>query len=447
MSQTSTFAAAPSGRWKLPLAGIFALVAIWGLGGSAWRIATEGVGILGVNNGVPWGWDIALFVFWIGIGHAGTLISAVLLLTRQRWRLPIARHAELMTLCAVCTAAVFPLVHVGRVYMLWQMAPIPQPGGVWPNMASALVWDAAAISSYFLLSVLFWYMGIRGERVSEPTKQRVSARSCMLMAALLTPLVITVHSVVGCDFAVTFRWQSVIIPPYFVCGAILSGLAVVQIIAILRSTAADVTDKLSRLTLVLSATMGLFYLFELCTVPEHADALYGGIILLNVGIPLLLLSSRKLNRHKLIRLAAALSILAGMWLERIQIIISRSESATGIPYSPTQVDVAMLLGSIGLFCALYLSISARMPEEKHDPLDIPQAEQAKSPGIAAAIGFTSGVALAILWSLLTQQADTAGVLSSRPHGLFYHFPAIVVIGLLCAGLAVFINFSHNLRRA
>lgn len=447
MSQTSTVATAPTGRWKLPLAGLFALLAIWGLGLSAWRIATEGVGILGVNNGVPWGWDIALFVFWIGIGHAGTLISAVLLLTRQRWRLPIARHAELMTLCAVCTAAVFPLVHVGRAYMLWQMIPIPQPGGVWPNMASALVWDTAAISSYFLLSVLFWYMGIRGEREREPLKQRVSARSCIWMAGLLTPLVITVHSVVGCDFAVTFRWQSVIIPPYFVCGAILSGLAVVQIIAILRSSAAVVTHKLCRLTLAISASLGLFYLFELVTTPEHVDALYGGIILLNVGMPVLLLSHHKLYRHKMVRLAAALCILAGMWLERIQIIISRSESISGVPYSPTQVDVAMFLGSIGLFCALYLSISARMPEEKHDPLDIPQAEQANSPSIAAAIGFTGGAGLTILWSMLTQQADTAGVLSSRPHGLFYHFPAIFVISLLCAGLAVFINFIRTLRRA
>lgn len=446
MSQAST-AIAPTGRWKLPVAVICGLVAIWGLGLSAWRIATEGVGILGVNNGVPWGWDIALFVYWIGIGHAGTLISAILLLTRQRWRLPIARHAELMTLCAVCTAAVFPLVHVGRIIMLWQMIPIPQPSGVWQNMASALVWDTAAISSYFLLSLLFWYMGIRGEREQAPTKQRVYARSCMLMAGLLTPLVITVHSVVGCDFAVTFRWQSVIIPPYFVCGAILSGLAVVQIIAILRATAASVTDKLRRLTLALSAALGLFYLFELCTTPQHADALYAGIILLNVGIPLILLGLRSLNRHKTALIATSLSILAGMWLERIHIIITRSESISGIPYSPTEVDIAMMLGSIGLFCALYLSISSRMPEEKYDPLDIPQAEKASSPGKAAGIGFFVGAAMAILWSLLTQQADTAGVLSSRPHSLFYHFPAIFVIGILCAGLAVFINFIRTLHRA
>ena len=314
-------------------------------------------------------------------------------------------------------------------------------------MASALVWDAAAISSYFLLSALFWYMGIRGEREQAPPKQRVYARSCMLMAGILTPLVITVHSVVGCDFAVTFRWQSVIMPPYFVCGAILSGLAVVQIIAILRATEPSVTDKLSSLTAALSATMGLFYLFELCTAPQHADALYSGIVLLNVGIPVLLLSHHKLRRHMLVRLAAALSILAGMWLERIQIIISRSEHISGIPYSPTQVDVAMLLGSIGLFCTLYLCISARMPEEKHDPLNIPQASQATAPAIAAAIGFFCGAALTVLWSLSTQQADTAGVLSSRPHGLFYHFPSILVMGLLGAGLAVFINFIRTIRRA
>ncbi|MBR7108570.1 MAG: polysulfide reductase NrfD, partial [Akkermansia sp.] len=150
MSQTALPAPPRHLPW-LPML-LCVLLAAWGLGWSAIRIATEGVGVLGVNNAVPWGWDIVLFVFWIGLGHAGTLISAILLLSDKHWRCSIARQAELMTLCAVCTAAVFPLVHVGRAWMLWQMAPLPLPGGVWPELASALVWDAAAISSYLLLS-------------------------------------------------------------------------------------------------------------------------------------------------------------------------------------------------------------------------------------------------------------------------------------------------------
>lgn len=444
MSNTATATVRPA--WRFFFIGLCAVVAVWGLGWSALRIATEGVGVLGVNNGIPWGWDIVMFVFWIGLGHAGTLISSVLLLTGQKWRLPIARHAELMTLCAVCTAAVFPLVHVGRAWMLWQMAPIPVASGVWPNMASALVWDAAAITAYLLLSGMYWYMGIARERPSAARHRHPLAGSCLLMAGVLTPLVITVHSIVGSDFAVTFRWQSVLIPAYFVCGAILSGMAVVQLIAVWRNCPAPTLRGIGKLTLALSCAMGLFYLMELTEHPQFFGPQYTAIIVLNVILPVILLSIRKQRFSKLCMAAASCSIILGMWAERVHIIITRSELKTGFSYTPSAVDAAMLIGSVGLFLMLYMGISARMPEERTDARDDARACNVGAPARAAGIGFSLGAIAAVSWSLLTQEVATAGILSSRPHGLIYHIPAIFVTALLGAGLGIFIHFIHTLRR-
>lgn len=421
------------------------LLAAWGLGWSAIRIATEGVGVLGVNNHVPWGWDIVLFVFWIGLGHAGTLISAILLLTGKRWRRGIAHHAELMTLCAVCTAAVFPLIHVGRAYMIWQMAPIRVPTGVWPEMASALLWDAAAISSYFLLSVLFWLMGMQGEK--RPSHRTLWAHSSLLMAGILTPLVITVHSVVGSDFALTLRWQSVIIPPYFVCGALLSGMAAVQLIALWRRSRIGLIAKLSTLTAALSGAMGLFYLYELVTEPRHWGTGYALMLLLNVALPLGILSIRKLRHNRIVVALISIGILIGMWQERVQIIIERSLHAAGGTYSPSPVDVAMLLGSAGLFLALFLLIAPRMPAEQADPRAHLSHTPPTSPRRAALFGASISLLLACLWAVFTQTADTAGAAGSSPQGFFYYIPALFVLLLLGAGLGVYINYIRATRQA
>ena len=209
--------------WSVFLAS--ALLAAWGIGWSSWRIAAEGVGVLGVNNNVVWGLDIVHFVFWIGLGHAGTLISAVLLLTCQSWRSPIARGAEQMTLCAVICAAVFPVVHVGRVWMAWMASPLPEVSGIWPDMASPLMWDVMAVSTYFLLSLLYWYIGLVPDfaLLRDCCKGRLRRRygwlalgwqgtgrqwrayekASLLFAVILTPLVVSVHSVVSFDFSVT----------------------------------------------------------------------------------------------------------------------------------------------------------------------------------------------------------------------------------------------------
>ncbi len=438
-------------RLRIPTKGRIATVllcivlAAWGLGWSAWRIAAEGVGVLGVNNAVPWGWDIANFVFWIGLGHAGTLISAVLLITGQKWRGEIARHAELMTLCAVCTSAVFPLVHVGRAWMLWQMVPLPVAGEMWPNPASALVWDTAAIGSYLLLSLLFWILGMLGEK-APAALQPLWARSCLLMAALLTPLVVTVHSVVGCDFALTQRWFEGIMPPYFVCGALLSGMAAVQLIALFRKCSEGVVSRLSHLTLGLSCGMGLFYGLEILRTPSLWSGDYALLFMLNVALPAVYWWPR-LRSCRPVAALVSVGILCGMWLERIDIVVERSIACTGGSYSPTEVDIAMLAGSVGLFFALYLSISAFMPAEKIDPLSCKDCPCTGRPGLWAAAGAALCAGVCILWSALTQWADTVGTLGSRPHGWAYWWPSILVCGLLGGGAAVFVHYLLHSRRA
>ena len=431
--------------WCIVITG--ALLAALGLGGGAWRIATEGPGVLGVNNDVPWGWDIVLFVYWIGLGHAGTLISAVLLLTRKAWRAPIAHYAEWMTLCAVATAAVFPLVHVGRAWMIWQASPLPVVSGVWPHAGSALVWDAAAISSYALLSALFLRMGLQGARAQQVGAGALWARSCMLMAGTLTPTVVLVHSVVACDFATTLRWRWALMPPFFVCGALLSGMAVVLLIAIWRRCSAEVLGKLAQLTLTLGMAMGVFYACELVESPSLWCGEYALMLALNVGVPCVLLHPAARANRPFLGIIA-LCILCGMWVERSFIIITRSIAETGGSYAPTSVDAAMLIGSLGLFAALFAAGSFFLESPHHaTPLqpDTGAAPCPDSPARWALGGGVAGVAAALCWLALTQDADTAGALGHRPSGLAYAFPVIVVSGLLGAGLMIYLHFHRSLR--
>ena len=422
-----------------------AAVAAWGLGWSAWRIATEGPGALGVNNDVPWGWDIALFVYWIGLGHAGTLISAVLLLTRKSWRAPIARYAEWMTLCAAVTAAVFPLVHVGRAWMIWLASPLPVASGVWPHAGSALLWDAAAISGYILLSAMFLWMGLQGAHARRLGLSSTWAHSCVLMAGALTPTVVLVHSVVACDFATVLRWRWALMPPFFVCGALLSGMAVVLLISLWRRCEAIVRAKLARLTLALGLTMGLFYAAELRESPELWSAGYALMLLLNVGLPCAFLLPAA-RASKWITALIACGILLGMWLERSLIIISRSIADTGGAYSPSPVDIAMMLGSAAFFlalfsagCMLFLHRSAEEPEP-------PSGKQPNAPGRWAMVGAGLGLLAAITWLALTQGADSAGSPGHRPEGLFFSFPILTIAALGGAGTALFIYVQCILRK-
>lgn len=376
-------------------------VAVWGLGWSTWRIATEGVGVLGVNNQVPWGLDIAHFVFWIGLGHAGTLISAVLLLTSQHWRSPIARGAELMTLCAVVCAAIFPLVHVGRIWMAWMILPVPEVSGVWQNLMSPLIWDVLAICTYLLLSVGYWYLGlipdlavVRDHARSRTRKVMYGAfalgwmgtlrqwrgylRASILLAVVLTPLVISVHSVVSFDFAVTYMqgWHETIFPPYFVAGALLSGMAMVQILMVVvrlllgrvvhSSITKEVMGRTSRLVLAFSLMMALMYFWEWGThamqtrdwsVAHWWEFFPAQMAIFNVLIPQLYWFQRVRRSWCLVPLVA-MGVLWGMWCERWQIVVHSLEQsllpALQQTYVPSATDWAMGAGSVGLFLALYM---------------------------------------------------------------------------------------------
>lgn len=427
------------------LPGICTLAAMAVLGWCALTIATQGTGVLGVNNHVPWGWDIVLFVFWIGLGHAGTLISAILLLTRKSWRRGIARQAEIMTLCALITAAVFPLIHVGRAWMIWQMVPIPTPSGIWPDTASALLWDTAAISSYLLLSVLFLYMGIRGEHPAHTHHRPIWAHSCLLMAGLLTPLVITVHSVVGCDFALTLRWQSIIIPPYFVCGAILSGLAAIILIALCSGCKIGLIGKLSQLTAGFCGAIGLFYAYELITHPQLRSTTYTCMVLLNVVLPLLIFSRRRWRHHKIAVCIAGISIIIGMWVERTEIIIGRSLTLTGGTYHPSPIDISMLLASTALFIGLFLCLKTRIPEEKTDIRRHLVTPSPTSPRHAALLGGGLFLLLGMVWVYYTQSADTAGSAGSSANSILHSIPALFVLLLLGSGIGVFLNYLRLTR--
>ena len=273
-----------------------ALLALIGLLCIGYQIS-NGVGVWGENKTVGWAWDITNFVFWIGIGHAGTLISAILFLTRQKWRTSINRASEAMTLFAVICAGIFPGIHVGRVWMAWFLAPIPNANGIWPNFRSPLLWDVFAVSTYFTVSVLFWYTGLvpdiatlRDRAKSRMRKYiygifalgwRGSNRqwrhyemAYLLLAGLSTPLVLSVHSVVSFDFATSILpgWHTTIFPPYFVAGAIFGGFAMVLTIMLparlLYPQLDDLVtrqhvDKMAKIILLTGSIVGYAYLMEL----------------------------------------------------------------------------------------------------------------------------------------------------------------------------------------
>lgn len=475
-------------RWQVAF-WLCAAVAAWGLVGSAFRLATEGVGLLGVNNEVPWGWDIVQFVFWIGIGHAGTLISSVLLLTHQGWRTSVARMAELMTLCAVVCAACFPLVHVGRIWMTWLISPVPVASGVWPDMGSALFWDVLAVGTYFLLSAAYWWIGMipdcaamrdacRPRKIrrfyawaacgwqGSATQWSAYRRASLALALALAPLVVTVHSVVSLDFATTVKpgWHETMFPPFFVAGAILSGMAMVQLLSLWSrdESVRRVQPMLARYVLGFSWLMLFFYGLEVASAlheggaaREVVPARLGGehawwfwaMVAGNCALPQLYWV-RRWRSSRLVAGIVSLGVLAGMWGERVVIVIGSSLHSL-IPgrensYSPSEVDVAMLLGSAGLFVALFLLGSRRMPPEAEVPhRALVKSPAASSPAWAALAGFVAGVLLAALWATWTQDAPTSAVVQGRAVGWerwFSYVPALFVGGLLGSGVASVVCF-------
>ena len=388
--------------WFAAFGAAFLLVML--LLGTLGHLFLKGVGIYGVNIPVGWGWDITNFVWWIGIGHAGTLISAILLLLRQEWRNSINRFAEAMTLFAVACASLYPVVHLGRPWVLYWLFPYPSTMGVWPQFRSPLVWDVFAVSTYATISLLFWFIGLIPDLATlrDRAKSRFaqivygmlamgwrgSARhwhnyesAYLMLAGLATPLVVSVHSVVSFDFAVgiTPGWHSTIFPPYFVAGAIYSGFAMVLTLAIpLRAIFGlkdFITDRhLQNMAKVMLAT-GLIvaygYLIEIFMawygdnrfdVYMSLNRMFGpyafqfwSLIACNVVVPQALWIKR-LRRSPVFLFVIAIIVNVGMWLERYVIIVTSLHrdflpSSWGM-YSGTVWDYSTFVGSIGLFLAL-----------------------------------------------------------------------------------------------
>jgi Ni/Fe-hydrogenase subunit HybB-like protein len=369
-----------------------------------------GVGIWGINIPVAWGFAITNFVWWIGIGHAGTLISAILLLLRQRWRTSINRFAEAMTLFAVACAGLFPLLHLGRPWLFYWLLPYyPNYMGTWPQFRSPLIWDIFAVSTYATVSLLFWYVGLipdlatLRDRAKNRLKQvsygilamgwRGSAvhwkryeMASLLLAGLATPLVVSVHTVVSFDFTIAIvpGWHSTIFPPYFVAGAIYSGFAMVLTLAIpLRKfyhledfVTIRHLDNMGKLMLATGLIVAYGYMMETFMAYYSGNVydqymilnrmtgpyapVYWVLMLCNVVIPQALWSKR-VRRNVAALFVVALIVNAGMWIERFVIIITSlhrdfTPSAWGMFY-PTGWDWATLAGSIGLFLTLlYLFI-------------------------------------------------------------------------------------------
>ena len=359
-----------------------------------------------MNNRIGWGWAIVNFVFWVGIGHAGTLISAVLFLFRQKWRTSINRFAEAMTIFAVMCALIFPGVHVGRVWVAYWMFPIPNQMAMWPNFRSPLLWDVFAVGIYFTVSLLFWYTGLipdlatLRDRAKTKTKRfvygllslgwRASNRhwqnyelAYLMLAGLSTPLVLSVHSIVSTDFAISLLpgWHTTIFPPYFVAGAIFSGFAMVVTLAIPTRKIFGLEnfitvghlEKMAKIMLLTGSMVGYAYAMEFfiawySTNPYEQYVFmnrafgpyawaYWIMIACNVITPQLFWFKKiRTNIKALFILSIFVNI--GMWFERF-VIIASSLHRDFLPsswdyYVPTFWDISLFLGSFGLFFTLFL---------------------------------------------------------------------------------------------
>ena len=367
-------------------------------------LVLTGIGIWGNNIPVGWAWDIINFVWWIGIGHAGTLISAILLLLRQKWRTSINRFAEAMTLFAVASAGLFPLLHTGRPWLAHWMFPVPNTMGLWPQFRSPLIWDVFAISTYASISALFWFVGLIPDLASLRDKSknqaakiiygmlamgwRGSARhwhryetTTLLLAGLATPLVISVHTIVSFDFAVGIvpGWHATIFPPYFVAGAIYAGFAMVLLLTIPLRKIYGLEDfitmrhirNMSKIMLATGLIVAYGYMMETFTAWYSSNtyeefmiknrffgpyaAQYWTLIFCNVIAPQVLWLKRA--RHSIpVIFVVTLIVSLGMWLERFIIIVVSLHrdflpSSWGM-YQQTKWDWSMFLGTIGLFLSL-----------------------------------------------------------------------------------------------
>lgn len=372
-----------------------------------------GIGTWGLNKTVGWGWDITNFVFWVGIGHAGTLISAILLLFRQKWRTSINRSAEAMTIFAVICAAMFPLIHAGRPWLLYWFFPLPNLfGSLWVNFNSPLLWDVFAISTYFTVSLVFWYTGLIPDIAlirdrATGARRRIysilsfgwngSAKTwarfeivCLILAGISTPLVLSVHTIVSMDFATSVipGWHTTIFPPYFVAGAIFSGFAMVLTLMLVARKVMNLeayitvghVEAMTKIITLTGSIVGIAYLTEFFIawysgVEYERYAFinrstgpywwaYWSMMTCNVITPQLFWF-KKLRRNLTFVFIITIFVNIGMWFERFVIIVTSLHRdylpSSWAMYSPTWVEISTFAGTFGLFFTAFFLFAKFLP--------------------------------------------------------------------------------------
>jgi Ni/Fe-hydrogenase subunit HybB-like protein len=385
---------------------------------SVYREVTYGIGQWNLNKTIGWGWDITNFVWWVGIGHAGTLISAILLLFRQGWRTGVNRAAEAMTIFAVMCAGQFPIWHMGRVWMAFFVLPYPNSRGpLWVNFNSPLLWDVFAISTYFTVSLLFWYSGLLPDMATVRDRAKTKLRKLLygvasfgwsgstkhwqrheslslVLAGLSTPLVLSVHTIVSFDFATSVvpGWHTTIFPPYFVAGAIFSGFAMVQTLLIVVRKVMNLQDyitlghieAMNKVIVLTGSIVGCAYLTELfiawygqnpyewyafsenrANITSPYGWSYWLMMFCNVVSPQLFWS-RKLRRNIMVTFFMSIIVNIGMWYERFVIIVTSIyreylPSGWSTYYSPSIYEIGFYLGTFGLFFTCFFLFAKYFP--------------------------------------------------------------------------------------
>lgn len=372
-----------------------------------------GIGTWNLNRTIGWGWDITNFVWWVGIGHAGTLISAILLLFRQKWRTAVNRAAEAMTIFAVMCAGLFPAIHVGRIWVIFFMFPVPNTRGpLWVNFNSPLLWDMFAVGTYFTVSLLFWYSGLipdfatLRDRATGLRKRLYSFLSfgwrgsvkhwqrfeslVLILAGLATPLVLSVHTIVSFDFATSVipGWHTTIFPPYFVAGAIFSGFAMVLTLMIITRKVLKLEDyitvahieSMNKVILVTGTMVGVAYISELF-IAWYSGYVYEQFAFLNRAFGVYwwayfammacnVLSPqifwfKKMRRSIFVTFLISIFVNIGMWFERF-VIIATTLARDYLPsswsyYTPSWVEIGIFIGTLGIFFTLYLGFTRVAP--------------------------------------------------------------------------------------
>ncbi|MEI6815250.1 MAG: NrfD/PsrC family molybdoenzyme membrane anchor subunit [Bacteroidota bacterium] len=385
----------------------------WGISCLAYTIG-NGIGSWGLNKTVGWAWDITNFVWWIGIGHAGTLISAILLLFRQRWRMSINRSAEAMTIFAVVCAGLFPVFHTGRPWLDYWMFPLPnQFGSLWVNFNSPLLWDVFAISTYFSVSLVFWYLGLIPDlatirdRAVKPVSKFIygtlsfgwkgTARDwsryeevSLVLAGVSTPLVLSVHTIVSMDFATSILpgWHTTIFPPYFVAGAIFSGFAMVltlmlvarKVLGLEEYITIQHVESMNKVIILTGSIVGIAYITEFF-IAWYSGNPYEGYTFINRAfgpywwaywsmmtcnvITPQLFWIKKIRTSVIATFIISIFVNIGMWFERFVIIVTSLHRdflpSSWTMYHPTFIEMGIFIGTIGLFFTLFLIFARVFP--------------------------------------------------------------------------------------